>query len=304
MSALYERLRPSRLVDVVGQTSTIESLRALLARNFNGGVFYLIGPSGSGKTTIAKALVNELDIDSGDVTEIGGADVSIDFVREQIYNFSLSTWGESGWKALIVNESQAMLPRTVQALLPWLEALPKKRLVIFTSTEPLEADMFGNFTGPLASRCKVHTLEPDLEAFAAHVAQIATNENLNGQPIEAYRALIASCACNMRAALQRVESGEMLKPHKPSAHAVQSVQSVQAVQQNWPKQASSGALVLLERQIADEIQFGKKFFTGSKKHGMHVERLAALEKERKALMPKSPRTVVTPADRTGFGGAA
>ena len=210
-------------------------------------------------------------------------------MREQIYNFSLSTWGESGWKALIVNESQAMLPRTVQALLPWLEALPKKRLVIFTSTEPLEADMFGNFTGPLASRCKVHTLEPDLEAFAAHVAQVATNENLNGQPIEAYRALVASCACNMRAALQRVESGEMLKPHMTSAPVIQYVP---AIPQNPPKQTDSAALVVLERKIADEIQFGKKFFSGSKKHGLHMERLAGLEKEKKALMPKPQRAVI------------
>lgn len=276
MPALFEKHRPATLAAVVGQCATVAALKTILARDFTGGAFYFIGASGTGKTTLARALVNDLAIDAADMVEIGGADCTVDFVRATQDNFALSTWGESGWKCVIVNESQAMLPRAVQAWLPFLEALPAKRLVIFTSTEALDADIFGNFTAPLASRCKVFTLEPDSEAFAVHVAKIAASENLNGQPIEAYRRLVAECSNNLRMCLQRVEGGEMLRPA-----GIGIARPVPAVK-DTPKQPESrdyGAAGELQARIAAEIAFGAKFLPGSPKFKAHKARLAALESE-------------------------
>ena len=211
MKPLFERERPTTLDGVVGQESTVSALKTMLARGMPSGAIYIMGPSGTGKTTIAKALVAELNAHKDDVFEIGGADLTIESVREFIYTFSLSTWGESGWKVLIVNESQALKGqhRTVQSLLPWLENLPAKRLVIFTSSEGLDADIFGGFTDALASRCKLFTLDANIESFANHAAKIAKREGLDGKPIEAYRHLLADCKGNLRAAIQRIESGEM-----------------------------------------------------------------------------------------------
>lgn len=214
---LFEKYRPKRLSEVIGLGSIVQTLQALLARGFNGGAFYFIGKSGTGKTTLAQVLCNELNVDPFDVTEIGGADCSIEFVRETVDNFALGAWGEAGWKVVIVNESQAIAPRAIQGLLPFLETLPKKRLFVFTTTEHLDANIFGEYTAPMASRCKVFKLKPDEEECAIHLAISAQAENLNAQPIEGFRHLLASCDGNLRMAFQRIESGEMLKPLSPDA---------------------------------------------------------------------------------------
>lgn len=295
---LYERERPSTLAQVVGLRATVESLQSLSTRQgFTGGAFYFVGPSGTGKTTLARAMCNDLQIGSNDLFEIGGCDLSIDWLREFVYTFSLSTWGDSGWKALIVNEAQALKgqQRVVQALLPWLESLPSKRLVIFTASEALDTDIFGCFTDALASRCKLYTLTPDLEEFAAHVSRVASRENLNGQPIEAYRALVRNCRFNMRAAFQRIEAGEMLKCESSSPRELSSekepssiracdktsigVGSTTSTSSEKASNSTASRCATLKDKIAAELAFGTKFLPGSPKYKAHKERLAALESE-------------------------
>jgi hypothetical protein len=50
-----------------------------------------------------------------------------------------------------------------------------------------------------------------LEAFAVQAQAIAKFEELDGQPVEAYRKLVKDCDGNMRMILQRIEGGEMLQ---------------------------------------------------------------------------------------------
>lgn len=299
---LTEKYRPSRLSHVIGQESTVSALQTLLARGMHSSAIYLTGPSGTGKTTIGRALIAEIGVHADDITTIPGADVTADFIRELRGTFQLSTWGESGWKACLVDEAHGMSKQAVQLLLPYLESLPSKRLFVLTSTESLAGDMFGNFTSPLASRCKVFELSADVSAMAEHAAGIANDENLNGQPLEAYEALLASCQGNLRAALQKIEAGFMLTPHteKPKcvSHAVPPMQSMpsgaatQGTKVSLSSVGTSGSkspaasphsktcrisvTASKDDKIAVELETGKKFFAGSKKHKLHLARLAAL----------------------------
>lgn len=268
---LYEKHRPPSLAAVVGESDTIKAIQRIMARDFTGGAFYLIGRSGTGKTTIARAIAAELRCEEMDLTPVGGADVTADFVRGLVHNFALSSWGESGWKVVIVDEAHAMSRQAVQCWLPFLEALPAKRLIVFTSTEAPSQDLYGSFTAPLLSRCQVFTLEPDREAFAAHIAAIADAEGLNGQPIEAYRALVASCGSNMRAALQRIEAGEML--HAPKAVKLERAQAASGLR--TADKALSGAIDWAAKIMAEEAA-GRKFLPGSPKFKAWQERLKAL----------------------------
>ena len=90
--------------------------------------------------------------------------------------------------------------------------MPKHRLVIFTTTESLETDLFDNFSEPFVRRCKVFSFTNDglTRAFAGRAKEIAQAESLDSKPLEAYVQLVQDCHNNMGAVLQRVELGEML----------------------------------------------------------------------------------------------
>lgn len=214
---LYRKHAVKTLSDVIGHDSTVTKIKRLISRpDYTGGALYLSGPSGCGKTSIATALCEHLKAVSMDVTSIGGTECSVDFVRDTERWMHMGAWGADGWKILIVNEAQNIQPRALQVLLPIMghdsiEPLPDKRLFIFTSTSHLEEDLYGDAQGPFASRCQVFKLKPDWERFALHLAKIASAENLNGRPVEAYQNLIKRCKNNMRMAYQKIEAGEMLE---------------------------------------------------------------------------------------------
>ncbi len=273
---LFEKHRPGRLSEVVGQADTVQSLQRLMSRpDFTGGAFAFIGASGTGKDSTASAMMNDLGLTADDIFDVGGADCDVDFVRDLKDKFALSSWGQSGWKACRVQESHAMTPRAVQAWLPLLEALPKKRLVIFTSTESFECDMFGNFTAPLASRCKVFEMSLDMKAAAAHLASIASKADLNGQPLEAYIDLLTRCTGNMRAALQKIEVGEMLKPYVAPVSAETVVQFARKVASTSPAPVKA-IKAPASSEVEELTAYLAKLCKGSKKYLRTVGELKAL----------------------------
>lgn len=249
---LFEKYRPRKLSEVIGQSRTVESLQLMLSRGMSSKAIYLLGESGTGKDTIANVLCAELSIDELSITRVAGADFNAEFVRKLENDFSMSGLFDTGagWKACLVSEAHGMSKQAVQLLLPFLEKLPAKRLVLFTSNAGLQA--YAEFSGALFSRCAVYSLDLDIDAAASHVAKIADTENLNGQPHAAYVALLKRCDGNIRAALQCVEKGEMLNAGNVSP------------------------AVPMNDELAKELEFGKRFFAGSKKHAAHLERLKAL----------------------------
>jgi len=212
MPALYEKYRPLTVADFIGQDKVKRQLSAILGRaGWDRDAFFLTGPSGLGKTSLAWIIAKDLGAHDMDVIELDGDKCSVEAVRQLEYTLNLtSLWGK--WKVVIVNEAHAMTARAVQAWLTLLERLPRHRLVIFTTTEPLEADLFGNFSGPFGRRCKVFafTNQGLAQLFAARAREIADLEGLNGQPPARYLRLVQDTKNNMGAVLQRIEMGEMM----------------------------------------------------------------------------------------------
>lgn len=280
---LTEKHRPVHLAEVIGQDATVQSLRLMLSRGLSSKAFYFLGASGTGKDSLAQALCNELAIDDLSISFVAGADCNAEYVRtleEDFNNSSLFSVGD-GWKACIVSEAHSMSRQAVQLLLPFLERLPKNRLVIFTSNAGLEA--YAEFSGALFSRCAVFHLDINEESAAVHASKIAESEGLNGRPIQEYRNLIRACDGNLRAALQQIQQGRMLRPFeasKPIAvskqHAVQREKHVEPIKAPKVKRIASGSL---QERIDNEIAFGAKFFAGSKKYTLHIARLTALKAE-------------------------
>ena len=207
---LYEKYRPHTLIDFIGQDKTKRQVEHIVNRQgWDRDALWIQGPSGSGKTTLAWIIAHRVASDLF-IQELDGDKCNVEAVRG--LEESLRLAAPNSWRVVIVNEAHSMTTKAVQVWLTLLERLPKRALVIFTTTERLSEDLFGSFSGPFGSRCKVlsFTNQNLAQAFAERAKQIAQLEGLDGQPIQRYVRLVQDCRNNFRQVLQRVEACEML----------------------------------------------------------------------------------------------
>lgn len=211
---LYEQYRPRKLDEVAGHEAVTSALKAMLARpGFDERGFWFQGPSGSGKSTLARIVASTLCSSDFDIEDVDGANCTIDRVRDLEHCWSLCSHGESGWRAVIVDEAHAMSKPAVQLWLTLLEKAPKRRLAVFTSTEVL-TDIFGNFTSPFERRVHVFTLQADdqtRQAMAWRLSEIAAAEHISGwESVPDCRRLVERCNGNMGMAIQKMQTE---RPH-------------------------------------------------------------------------------------------
>jgi DNA polymerase-3 subunit gamma/tau len=208
---LTEKYQPKRFKDFVGQERLIEKLKVIGSRkDWFKDVFWFQGPSGIGKTSLAWIIARQLARD-WNIEEMDGNKCTQDAVRKLEVDFNYSAMG-GGWKVVIVNEAHAMTRQAVQVWLHTLERLPDQRLVIFTTTEKIQSDLFGNFSNPFGSRCKIFDFKTKglSKLFAAMVRKIAIKEHLGKPTLKQAEYLIKFCKNNLRLALQRVDAMEFV----------------------------------------------------------------------------------------------
>ncbi len=209
---LYEKWRPRKLAEVVGHEAAMETLRRIMGRpGWDRDAFWISGGPGIGKTSIAQALAAEVGSppDSFGYEELDGERCTVDEVRnlqERMERCRLF----SDWRVAVVNEAHSMTPKAVQAWLTFLERLPEKCLVIFTTTEQAD-DLFDNFHGPFMGRVKPLALKKSglKEPFAARLRQIAKAEGLDGKPLAHYLRAVETNRCDLRTCIQSLEMGTL-----------------------------------------------------------------------------------------------
>ena len=219
---LSEKHRPTTLDAVVGQEKAIALIRRLQERNAIAGQAFLIySESGRGKTSLARILASMV-ADKLYVREVPGAVLSAKDVWDWFIAAQQDTLFGNGGHALIVNELPTRERKdTIDVFLHVLENLPPTAIVIFTLTVD-GLDLFKHAkldSAPFLSRCiQIKLSDRDLcNPFADLAQRIAKEENLDGQDIEAYRALCKQERNNMRSVLNRIETGCMLKSTETNA---------------------------------------------------------------------------------------
>ncbi len=197
MSAIYQRARPIRWDQVVGQEHVKDVLRSALEQGRVGHAYLFSGPRGVGKTTTARLIAMTancttpglkpcgecescLSVRAGnhpDVLEIDAAsNNSVDDVRELREKVGLSAM-RGGKKIYILDEAHMMSRAAFNALLKTLEEPPEHVIFILATTEPEK------IIPTILSRCqhyRFRRLTP--EEIAGKLAGIAQKEGVQAEP--------------------------------------------------------------------------------------------------------------------------
>ena len=134
----------------------------------------LSGHAGIGKTTLAKVLLNELEIDPLDIMQINASrERGIDAMRDRITNFiSMIPFGP--FKVVLLDEADYLTQDAQASLRGIMEEFHETARFILTCNFP------NKILPPIHSRCQSFHMEKiDKTEFTARVAQILLAEETN-----------------------------------------------------------------------------------------------------------------------------
>ena len=168
-----EKYRPNTLVDYVFRDGL--QRQQVEAWVKSGSIPHLLfsGAPGIGKTTLAKILINELDIDDYDVLEINASrENSVDDVRDKITGF-VETMPFGAFKVVLLDEADYITPNGQAALRGVMETYASSARFILTCNYP------NRVIPALHSRCQgFHIDRIDITEFTARMATVLVTEEI------------------------------------------------------------------------------------------------------------------------------
>lgn len=135
MESLAVKYRPTKFVDVVGQSDIVKILKNQIDTGEVGHAYLFAGVAGTGKTTCARIFANEIAGANVAVELDAASHNGVDDVRSIIQESKLMPLN-SKHKIYIIDECHALSNSAWQALLKIIEEPPTYLIFIFCTTDP------------------------------------------------------------------------------------------------------------------------------------------------------------------------
>lgn len=154
MNPLAERLRPSKLSEIIGQKHIIGEDKLLFKAIKSGNIFSMIfwGPPGVGKTTLARVIANEIEAEFMEFSAVTTGIAEIKKVFESLKG--QMRLGQSEKTVIFVDEIHRFNKAQQDAFLPYVENGTITLIGATTENPSFE------IINPLLSRSRVFVLEP------------------------------------------------------------------------------------------------------------------------------------------------
>lgn len=178
--AWYNKYRPTKWEDVIGQEIVKKVLISSLEHNKVKNAYLLSGPKGTGKTTLARIFANQLNhVENNrdakiDIVELDAAsNTGIDEIRRLIDSAKTPPLN-STYKIFIIDEVHMLSKPAMNALLKILEEPPKYLVFLLATTNPEKL-----IPTVLSRLTKLNLTNHSIDDLVKRMDFIAKNENLN-----------------------------------------------------------------------------------------------------------------------------